>query len=129
VTRVAYLLSASLLALSGLHVYWALGGAWGLAAALGREEVEPSRLLQWGAAAVALALAIAAAIVLGRVGVWGSRLPWFVFSWGTWGLACAMVLAGLLNLTARTWLERLGFAPIAFALALLAILVARSGRP
>jgi hypothetical protein len=129
VSRLAFLLSAVLLVLSALHAYWALGGTWGLAASLGRPEVEPSRLLQVAAGAVAAALVAGAAVVLGRAGAWGRSFPWFLFSWGTWGLACALALAGLLNLTARTWLERLAFAPIAFVLASIATAVARSPRP
>jgi hypothetical protein len=112
-----------------LHFYWALGGSWGLAAALGRQEVDASGGLRLAAGAVAIALLVAAVGVLGRVGVWSGFFPWVMFSWGTWALAAALFLAALLNLTAQTWKERLVVAPIALALGVLALLVARSPRP
>ncbi len=129
VARLAYMLSVALTILSALHVYWAFGGTWGLAAALGREEIAASRGLRISAAAVAIALLIAAVGVPGRVGLWGRFLPWPLFSWGTWVLATALFVASLVNLTARTWMERLVFAPIALALGVLAVIVARSPRP
>jgi hypothetical protein len=42
VMRAAYGLSVALTVLSVLHFYWALGGTWGLAAALGRPETDVS---------------------------------------------------------------------------------------
>ena len=129
VARVAYTLSVALTILSVLHLYWVFGGTWGLAAALGRQEIDVSTGLRIAAGAVAIALLIAAVGVLGRVGLWGDFLPWVLFSWGTWALVAALFLATLLNLTAKTWLERLAFAPIALALGGLALLIARSPRP
>ena len=129
VGRAAYTLSAVLTILTGLHLYWAFGGTWGLAAALGRQEVDASSNLRIAAGAVANALLIAAVGVLGRVGLWGDFLPWLLFSWGTWALATALFLAALVNFTARTWTERLVFAPIALVLGMLALVVARSPRP
>jgi anaerobic C4-dicarboxylate transporter len=52
-----------------------------------------------------------------------------MFSWGTWALVTALFAAALLNSTAQTSKERLVFAPIALALGVLALLVARSPRP
>ncbi len=129
VARVAYALSVALTILSVLHLYWAFGGTSGLAAALGRQEIDASAGLRIAAGAVAIALLIAAVGVLGRVGLWGDFLPWVLFSWGTWALVAALFLATLLNLTARTWNERLVFAPIALALGVLALMIARSPRP
>ncbi len=115
--------------MSVLHLYWAFGGTWGLAAALGRQEIDASTGLRIAAGAVAIALLIAAVGVPGRVGLWGDFLPWVLFSWGTWALMTALFLAALLNLTASTWMERLVFAPIALALGVLALIIARSPRP
>ena len=129
VTCSAYTLSLALVILSVLHFYWVVGGTWGLAAALAREQVEPTGILRLGAGAVAIALAVAAVGVLGRIGAWGRSLPWPLFLWGTWVLVTALFLAALLNFTARTWLERLAFAPLALALGVLALIVARSARP
>ncbi len=129
IARAAYALSIALTILSVLHLYWAFGGTWGLAAALGRQEIDASTGLRIAAGAVAIALLIAAVGVLGRVGLWGDFLPWVLFSWGTWALMTALFLAALLNLTASTWMERLVFAPIALALGVLALIIARSPRP
>ena len=129
VTCSAYTLSLALVILSVLHFYWVVGGTWGLAAALGQEQVEPTGILRLGAGAVAIALAVAAVGVLGRIGAWGRSLPWPLFLWGTWVLVTALFLAALVNFTARTWLERLAFAPLALALGMLALIVARSARP
>ena len=129
VANAAYGLSVVLTILGGLHLYWAFGGSWGLAAALGRQEIDAITGLRIAAGAVAIALLIAAVGVLGRIGLWGGFLPWVLFSWGTWALVAALFLAALLNLTARTWTERLVFAPIALSLAALALFIARSSRP
>ena len=129
VAPAAYALSVALTFLTVLHLYWAFGGTWGLAAALGREEIDASSGLRAAAGGVAVALLVAAVGVLGRVGCWGDFLPWTLLSWGTWALVIALFLAGLINLTAATWLERLVFAPIAVALGMLALLIARSPRP
>lgn len=125
VVRAAYALSVALTVLSVLHLSWAFGGTWGLAAALGRRQIDATTGLRLAAGAVAIALLVAAVGVLGRVGLWGHLLPWVLFSWGTWVLVAALFLAGLLNLTAHTWKERLVFAPIALALGVLASIVAR----
>ncbi len=129
VMQTAYTLSLALAILSALHLYWAFGGSWGLAAALGREQIEPTAALRIAAGAVATALAVAVAGVLGRVGVWGRFLPWLLFSWEMWALVTALFLAAVINLTARTWLERMLFAPIALVLGMLALSIARSTRP
>ncbi len=129
IARAAHTLSIALTILSVLHLYWAFGGTWGLAAALGRQEIDASTGLRIAAGAVAIALLIAAVGVVGRVGLWGDFLPWVLFSWGTWVLMTALFLAALLNLTASTWMERLVFAPIALVLGVLALIIARSPRP
>jgi hypothetical protein len=129
VVRSAYALAVALTTLSVLHLYWAFGGTWGLAAALGRQEIDASTGLRVAAGAVAAALLIASVGVLGRVGLWGDFLPWVLFAWGTWSLVIALFLAVFLNLTGRTWMERLVFAPIALALGALALIIARSPQP
>lgn len=125
----SHCLSLTLLLLGVLHLYWAWGGSWGLAAALGRDQVDAGVGLRLAAGCVAFALVAAAAVVLGRVGVWGRSLPWLLFSWGTWALVAALLLGAMLNFTAATWLERLLFAPLALALAGLALGVARAPVP
>ena len=125
----AYVLAAALAALAGLHLYWALGGRWGLSAALGRPRVDATATVRAAAAVIVLALAVAAAGVLARVGVWGRWLPWSLLKWGGWVLVGGLVLVALANATSSTGLEQVVFAPIALGLAVLATAVARSERP
>lgn len=115
-------LSLVLASLAGLHAHWALGGRWGLDAALGGHGA-PLREVIW---AVALGLAVGALLALGRLGVWDPVLPSPVFGYGVWGLVVAFALAGVVNLAGRTALERFGFAPFCLTLALLLAAVARS---
>ncbi len=129
VQRVACILSVALVVLAALHLYWAFGGMRGLAAALGRQEVRASAGLRIGAGAVAVGLLTAAVVVLVRTGACGALVPWVLSSWGTWALVAAFFLAALLNVASRTRMEKLVFAPIAFALGVLALIVARSPRP
>ncbi len=127
--RLALVLVAALGALALLHVYWALGGEFGLAAALGRESVDPTAGLRAGGAVIAFLLVLAAAGVLARVGLWKSPVPWGLLRVGAWVLVAALALVAVANATAQTSLERYAFAPAALALAVLAAIVARSKRP
>ena len=124
-----YVLGAALGALAGLHLYWALGGEWGLAAALGLDDVEATAAVRVAAAVIVVVLAVAAAGVLARVGVWGGGLPWPLVKGGAWTLAGGLALVAVVNATSSTRLEQVVFAPAALALAVLAALVARSERP
>lgn len=66
----AVLIAAVLALLSALHLYWALGGRWGHAAAV--PELDGERSFHPGAAATVLVaglLATAGMVVLGRVGL------------------------------------------------------------
>jgi hypothetical protein len=110
VMHTACTLSLALAILSALHLYWAFGGTWGLAAALGREQIELSASLRIAAGAVAIALAVAC-LVESESGASPCR---GCSSRGGCG---------------RSWLERLLFAPIALVLGLLALTIARSPRP
>ncbi len=116
---------ASVLALIAvLHGYWALGGTWGLAEALGGPDkpVPPA----WSIWLVTALLVAAVLVVLGRVGIWGRPMPSRLFTMGCWGLALALFLAALINFQAHTTWERYGFGPFALALAIATALVARS---
>ena len=127
-TATAAVLAGALALAGALHVYWLLGGEWGLAAALGREDVDSSPGLRVAAAVIALLLGLAAAGVLVRVGVWRLAVPARVLSTGAWLLVAALTLVAVANATSSTTLERFGFAPAALVLAALAVIVARADR-
>ena len=127
--RAAVLLAALLAVVGGFHIYWAAGGTWGMSEALGGEVDDPSVELQLASAAVALFLLVAALVGLGRVGLWGERVPFSLFRWGTWALAVALALAAVNNLAGDSAWERFAFAPLALLLALLAAVVALSPAP
>ena len=124
----AIALSLALGLAAALQLYWTLGGEWGLAAALGEEDVESTAGLRVASAVIALLLAVAAAGVLARVGLWRLPLPRRLLAVGPWLLAAALLLVAATNAVGRTSLERFGLAPLALALALLAVVVARSER-
>ena len=112
----------------GTHVYWMLGGTWGLYTNGVRDEVA-STGTRVVAAVVILLLAAAVLIVLARVGFWrqtvvSDRMVRFF----AWALAAVFVLE---TLAAFTWSkgEELWwmYGPVSLVIALLALVVAGSG--
>lgn len=84
---------------------------------------------------VAAALISAAAILLGRLGLWGSSLPAYPFAWGAWGVALAFFLRAVGDFKFFGFLKRvrgtrfarwddLLFSPLCLLLGLAAALVA-----
>ena len=121
--RAAAVVAASLAVVVAFQIYWALGGVWGLTQALGRTVDESSAGLQLASAAVSLVLVAAILIVLGRVGLWRSRLPFALFRSGAWALTAVLLLVALNNAAAGTAWERFVFAPFTLALAVLCAFV------
>ena len=81
-----------LFALGALHVYWAAGGSWGTDVTIPKQDGTP--LFQPPPAAtllVAFLLFSAGLVVLGRLGLWGGRLPHWVFVAGTWTLVAVFL--------------------------------------
>ena len=68
-------------------------------AVLGEGNPVPQPLVLWLAVAVPL---VAALIVLGRMGLWGGRLPQWIFKWGTWAIDYHRAGTGL-GLELRRW--------------------------
>ena len=104
------------------------GAAWG-----GATLTSPLRL---ASAVSAILLVLAALIVLGRAGYWGSQVPAAIFRWGTWALVVGMALSALANFASHTAGERFFLGPSAVLLALLCFAATRapgrhgsSGRP
>lgn len=87
------LLAAIFAVLSLSHLYWAMGGRRGGAAAVPvegeRRLFNPSPL---GTAMVALALLLAMLVILGQLGVWGAVIPRPIFYCGAWGISLIFLL-------------------------------------
>jgi len=123
-------IAAVLAALSALHLYWAAGGRWGHAAALPEHRGRPA--FQPGPVAtviVAVLLAAAVALVLGRVGLGPvARLTRLTYV-GAWIVAAAFLLRGLGDFrlvgvfrrvrdTRFAWWDRHVYTPLAVLLGL-----------
>ena len=126
-TRVvaALLLSALAAGPAATHVYWMLGGTWGLG---GAESTMGIRIV----AAVVLVLVVAAMlVVLARVGLWQQRfVSQRVIRFLSWGLAGFFLVHGLLSFAEGSsgtvdewWL----YGPGGLVIGLLALIVAGSG--
>ena len=127
---VAFCVAGVLLTLALLHVYWAVGGTVGVAAAVpmrpgGAAVFTPGRA---ATGAVAVGLGLAAALVLGRAGVTPRVGPPPVYHWGTWVLGAVFALrtvgdfryVGLFKRERRTRFSRLDtrvYTPLCAALA------------
>jgi hypothetical protein len=93
VLAIGILTACIVLALSALHIYWAVGGRWGSDVAVPSHAASQTALLRPSPAltlAVALALAIAAVLVLLNF-YW----PVPIVKLGTWGLAGVFLLRSI----------------------------------
>lgn len=136
---VAMLAAAVLFSLAALHVYWAGGGRWGSDVTIPKRGAQP--LFAPGPAAtliVAVLLLAAALVLLGRVGLWGSWIPIWIFVAGSWTLAvvfAARVVGDLrwvglfkqVRGTPFAWWDTWLYVPLAGLLALAALIVAIDG--
>jgi hypothetical protein len=113
--------------IAAFEVALAAGVPWGHAA-WGGAHSKLSTAERTGSAVAILVWMAAAAIVLGRAGVWGigGRRRATLFRWGTWFLAAVSALAALMNFASQSRWENLIFGPLALLLALLCTVVARS---
>jgi hypothetical protein len=124
----AFLLIAGLVAGPiGTHVYWMLGGTWGLG---GRSTTSIG--IQLVAAAVVVLLVGAVLVVLARVGLWRQTfVSERVIRFLAWGLAVFFLGHGLVSfpegwagIADEWWL----YGPSGLVIGLLALVVAGSGR-
>ncbi len=114
VRSTGYLAAAIWAAMAAMQAYWAFGGAWGVRAVLGEGNPVPPPLVLWLAVVVPLAAAL---IVLGRMGVWGRRMPGWIFRWGAWAMTVVLVLVSILNFVGgSSWELLLGAFALFFAL-------------
>lgn len=129
--RVAALLLIAGLAAGPLasHVYWMLGGTWGLHRSVdGHIEQSTTTGIRVVAAIVLVLVGAAVLVVLARVGLWqqtfvSDRLI-RVFAWA---LAGVFLLEALASFTWSREYEWWLYGPVSLVLGLLALVVARSG--
>lgn len=138
-TLAAALVASGVLAtLAVLHFFWALGGGPGFSAAIpeanGKPLFTPHPI---ATSLVGCALLAGAAIVVGRIGLWGAEVPPWIFRFSVWGLTGAFFLravgdfryVGLFRRVRGTafarWDARL-FTPLCLLLSALLLVVARA---
>jgi hypothetical protein len=119
---VAAVAAAGFVLVAAYQVLLALGIAFSGAAWGGATLTSALRL---ASAVSAVVLILAALVVLGRAGYWGSRLPLAIFRWGTWILVVGMLLSALANFASPTVGERFFLGPSAVLLALLCLATTR----
>jgi hypothetical protein len=129
--RVAALLLIAGLAAGpvGTHVYWMLGGTWGLHTLSGAREKVATTGVRVVAGVVVLLLVAAVLVVLARVGLWQQAfVPDGVIRFFAWALAAVFLGE---TLAAFTWSrgepEWWLYGPVSLLLGLLALVVAGSG--
>lgn len=124
----ALLLVVGLAAPAGEHLYWALGGTWGLHRSVnGRIEETTTTGVRIVAAVVAVLVVGAALVVLARVGWWQQAfVPDRVIRVLAWGLAGFFLFHSLVSF-ARNEYEWWLYGPGGLVIGLLGLVVAGSG--
>jgi cytochrome bd-type quinol oxidase subunit 2 len=110
------------------HIYWMLGGTWGLHRSVGGHIEQSTSTGIRVVATIVVALLIAAAfVVLARVGLWRQTLvPDKVIRFLAWVIAVIFLLETLASLTWSRQYEWWLYAPASLVIALLALVVAGS---
>ena len=125
---------AALLLIAGLvagpvstHVYWMLGGTWGLYSPGTREEVATTGM-RVVAAVVVVLLVAALLVVLARVGLWQQAfVSERMIRFFAWALAAVFLVETVAAFTWSREHEWWLYGPVSLMLGLLALVVARSG--
>lgn len=112
--------------IAAFQVALALGAPLGRAAWGGTHVHLPIGLRIASAIAVGVWV-LASLIVLGRAGFQISPLPSGFVRWGTWIMVVVSVLGALVNFASPSAWERFLWGPVALILAVLCLVVARSG--
>ena len=125
----ALLLIAGLAAPAGEHLYWVLGGTWGLHRSVnGRIEESTTTGIRVVAAVVVVLLVAAAVVVMARVGFWQQTLvPDRVIRVLVWALAAVLLVEALASFTYSREYEWWLYGPGGLVIGLLALVVAGSG--
>ncbi len=113
----------------GTHVYWMLGGTWGLHRSVdGHIEQSTTTGIRVVAAVVVLLLVAAVLVVLARVELW--QQPFVsdrVIRFFAWALAAVFLLETLAAFTWSREYEWWLYGPVSLVIGLLALVVAGSG--
>ncbi len=108
-----------------LNTYWGLGGRWAVAWVLGCDCTVPLAAVWVQEAAIVVGIGV----VLGRAGLWRPAVPGWIFGIGIWAMTASFTAVGLQNLMGDTTVQaRVLFAPLAFTLSALCLIVARRRR-
>lgn len=139
-TRVVGMLAAAVLfGLGALHVYWAAGGRWATGVSVPQRDDHPAFVPGRAATLIVAALLFAAGLVLlGRLGIWGTWMPRWLFAFGAWTLVVVFAgrVVGDLRLfgifkrvtgTPFAWWDTRLYTPLSAMLAIAALLVAVNG--
>jgi hypothetical protein len=128
-TRTAAVLAAvGFLGLALFQLALAAGAEWGHAA-WGGASAELSSGQRIGSAVAVLVWTAAALVVLARAGlIWSGRGFAGLYRWGTWVVAAGSALGSLANFASQSRYENVILGPLALALAILCVVVARSER-
>jgi cytochrome bd-type quinol oxidase subunit 2 len=110
------------------HVYWMLGGTWGLYTRSGAREDVSTTSTRVVAAVVIVLLVAAVLVVLARVGLWqqaflSDRITRIL----AWALAAVFLLETVANFTWSREHEWWLYGPVSLVIPLLALFVAGSG--
>jgi hypothetical protein len=126
--RTAAVAAVAFIGIAGFEAALALGAPLGNAA-WGGANAHLAMGLRIASAGSMAVWVLAALVVLGRAGYRVSRIPYRVCHTGTWVLVGYLALGTLMNLASPSNWERFLQAPIALAVAVLCLLVARSATP
>lgn len=126
---------AALLLIAGLvagpvstHVYWMLGGTWGLYGPSGTGDEVATTGVRVVAAVVVVLLAAAVLVVLARAGLWQQAfVSDHLIRLFAWALAAIFLLETLASFTWSREHEWWMYGPVSLVIALLALVVAGSG--
>jgi len=125
-TRAAVAAAAGFIAIAGFEIALALGAPVGRAA-WGGAHVYLTEGLRIASVFAAAFWALAALVILARAGFRGTPVPFRASLWGAWVLTGVLALGALMNFASPSAWERFLQAPIALAMAVLCLIVARGG--
>jgi hypothetical protein len=93
---IGYITTMILVAIALLHVYWSVGGLWGLAAAIPVVDGQPLLTIGfWDTIVVAIALFVAASICMGSANYRLAFVPPWIYRMGIWFVAIAFLLRAI----------------------------------